>query len=87
MIEYLDKGLGVRPEPNKVYEVDMVNQPPHYTESGVEPMDVIEAWKLPHHLACVVKYICRYQHKGGRTDLLKAEWYLKRYLSMEESDG
>jgi len=55
--------------------------PPHYTNCTIEPMDVIEDWKLPHHLACVVKYIKRHTLKGNPVqDLEKARWYLDRYI-------
>ena len=57
--------------------------PPHYTNTSIEPMDVIEDWGLPHHLACVLKYIKRHTQKGKpREDLLKAEWYLHRYIAI-----
>ena len=55
--------------------------PKHYTDCSIEPMDVIEDWGLPHHLACVVKYIKRHTLKGSPVqDLEKARWYLDRYL-------
>jgi hypothetical protein len=28
----------------------------------------------------VIKYLWRYEQKGGQTDLKKAEWYLKRLI-------
>jgi hypothetical protein len=28
----------------------------------------------------VIKYLWRYENKGGKTDLEKAEWYLKRLI-------
>ena len=66
---------------------DMVNHPDHYkTESGLETIDVIEAFT--HGLdgieavctANVIKYICRWKKKNGIEDLKKAEWYLKRLI-------
>ena len=55
--------------------------PKHYTNTKIEPMDVIEDWELPHHLACVLKYIKRHREKGKPVeDLKKAEWYLCRYI-------
>lgn len=60
---------------------DPINHPDHYVASDIEPIDVIEAWELPHHLACVVKYIARHRHKGkALEDLKKARWYLDRYI-------
>lgn len=49
----------------------------------MEPIDAIEAWELPYHLGCVVKYIARHRHKGGVIDLRKAKWYLERYIEVE----
>ena len=56
--------------------------PAHYTYSSIQPIDAIEAWDLPHSLACCVKYIARAQHKGAEEqDLRKARWYLNRHLN------
>jgi hypothetical protein len=67
---------------------DPVNKPIGYTQLDVQCIDVIEGLNLPHHLACVLKYLWRYQHKSGLEDLQKAEWYLRRYISiMEEKDA
>lgn len=69
---------------------DMVNHPPHYkSASGLETIDVIEAFGLNFRLGNTVKYILRAGKKGDRLeDLLKARWYLERemqYLKMEQS--
>ena len=68
---------------------DDVERPKHYTSRNVaapgEVIDVLEAWDLPHHLACVVKYIARHRDKGSAVkDLKKARWYLDRYLARLE---
>lgn len=61
--------------------VDLVNNPPHYTTGGVETIDFIEAKKLNYNLGNVVKYITRADHKGNRIeDLRKAKWYLEREI-------
>lgn len=62
---------------------DTVNHPSHYTFSKIEVIDAIEAWKLPYHLACVVKYVARAGRKDPtktKEDLQKAVWYLQRYI-------
>lgn len=62
--------------------VDLVNQPPHYTQGGVETIDFIEAKQLNYNLGNVVKYITRADHKGNRLeDLKKARWYLDREIT------
>ncbi len=58
---------------------DPVNQPPHYTFSAIEPINVVEAWDLGFHLGNVLKYVCRAKHKGAELqDLKKAAWFLDR---------
>lgn len=63
-------------------DVDMVNSPPHYQAAGMEVIDVIEAFDMDRnsHLANVVKYVLRHEHKGGKQDLEKALWYLQRAI-------
>jgi|SRR5688500_18853844 len=68
--------------------VEAINHPPHYTKAKIEPIDVIEQWALPHHLACTVKYLARYRYKGAPLeDLKKARWYLDRWIHLLESDS
>lgn len=64
-------------------ESDTINSPKHYrSESGIEAIDVIEAWELDFNLGNVVKYICRDGLKEDPTNYLsnleKALWYLQR---------
>lgn len=60
---------------------EKINHPPHYVYSSVEPIDVIEAWRLGFHLGNVVKYIARADRKGADIDdLKKAAWYLNREI-------
>jgi Protein of unknwon function (DUF3310) len=60
---------------------ELINHPPHYTAAAIEPIDVIEDWKLGFHLGNVVKYLARAEHKGAPLeDLQKAAWYLNREI-------
>jgi len=60
-----------------------IYSPPYYTTGSVEPIDVIEDWGLEFHLANVIKYIARCHHKGSmKEDLLKAKYYLDRFILM-----
>ena len=62
---------------------DPVNKPSHYTDSKIEVLDAIEAWKLPYHLGQVIKYVARAGKKDKSKeieDLEKAEFYLKRHI-------
>ena len=70
---------------------DVVNKPAHYQgkvecidaiEAAVEGLEGIEAVCT----ANVIKYVWRYKNKNGREDLKKAEWYLKKLISLLESN-
>lgn len=65
---------------------DLVNHPPHYkSATGLESIDVIEAFNLNFRLGNVVKYILRADRKGARLqDLKKAAWYLQREIANME---
>ena len=54
----------------------MIKEPPHYTQHEIEPIDFIVKNKLDFCQGNVVKYICRYNLKGGIDDLLKAKQYI-----------
>ena len=65
---------------------DAVNQPAHYTQGEVECIEAIEAATIDKagiEAVCVgnvIKYLWRYEAKGGRQDVQKARWYLERLL-------
>lgn len=72
-------------------QMDIVNHPPHYkTESGLEAIDVIEAFTEglsgaeATNTGNIIKYICRWKKKNGLTDLRKAQWYLNRLIAKVE---
>jgi len=54
----------------------MRDGPDHYTRLKPEPIDVINAWGLNFNLGNVVKYVARWDAKGGIDDLRKARQYL-----------
>lgn len=58
-------------------EVDMVNHPPHYSAhpSGIECIDIVR--EMTFDAGNAVKYIYRADHKNGRQDVEKAQWYLR----------
>ena len=68
-------------------DMSIINSPSHYVNGRrIEPINVIEAWALSHHLACVVKYIARDGRKNPiLEDLKKAEWYFDHAVSRELS--
>lgn len=66
---------------------DPVNHPPHYTTGRIECIDAIKA-SLGDDITLfnayckgnVIKYLWRYENKGGIEDLKKAQWYLNRMI-------
>lgn len=66
---------------------DPIN-PQHYLPGDAyEPIRVIEAWGLGFCLGNVVKYISRWEMKGGVEDLKKARWYLDRFIANKEKQS
>lgn len=62
-----------------------VNHPDHYTQGSIEVFDFIEDQGLDYPEGNVVKYICRYKHKGTPLkDLKKAKWYLGKLIKRQE---
>lgn len=65
-----------------------VSSPPHYTTGGIETIDYIRA-KLgaagfrAYCLGNVLKYVSRWQHKGGQKDLEKAGTYMQWALETQ----
>ena len=64
--------------------VDMVNNPPHYNQAGVECIDAIRAATdegYQYYLqGNIIKYLWRYRYKNGVQDLEKAQWYLEKLI-------
>lgn len=65
-----------------------VNQPSHYTTGEYEVIDYIKDKLSPDQyegycIGNVIKYVSRYEHKGGKEDLQKAlvylEWAIDNY--------
>lgn len=65
---------------------DPVFRPHHYARFVIEPLTFINANKLPANIANVVKYVCRYDAKNGREDLLKARRYIDIQLECMDRD-
>ena len=64
---------------------DIVNHPSHYNQNTMETIDVLEN-SMPRVHFCgylrgnILKYMLRYEYKGGIDDLKKAQWYLNRLI-------
>lgn len=73
---------------------DNINRPSHYCEGRlIEPIEVIEDWKLPFHTGSALKYLSRSGRKlynisqfeddvilSEIEDLKKAVWYIQRRI-------
>ena len=55
----------------------------HYVGLEPQPWDVIAAWNLNFFAGNVVKYVARYNAKGGIDDLRKARHYLDKLIELE----
>ena len=71
---------------------ERVNHPPHYCKGGIECIDAIKASMSPEAFAgyCkgnIMKYIYRYEEKGGAEDLLKARVYLQWLINEKGLDA
>lgn len=76
---------------------EAVNNPRHYQSStGIEVIDVIEAFALNFHLGNTAKYILRAGKKGDGSindlrkktieDLEKGAWYLQREIARRKKE-
>jgi len=71
------------PEEEREYGPDMVNEPPHYKQGGIECIDAIRAALTPEEFRgyCkgnAIKYVWRELHKGGDESMQKANWYINK---------
>jgi len=68
---------------------DNVNHPPHYNQGGIECIEAIKAALgsgfVKYCTGNVIKYLWRYDLKGGIEDLKKAAWYLDRAIKEMEA--
>jgi len=65
--------------------VDMVNSPPHYNQTGIECIHAISAAtgdNFKHYLqGNILKYLWRFDYKEKPIeDLQKAKWYLDKLI-------
>lgn len=77
----------------KLVDDTMVNHPPHYTAGKVECIDALEAATTGLRgieavcTANAIKYLWRWKHKNGVTDLHKAQWYIDRLIKQQEQSN
>ena len=59
----------------------------HYLLKSIQPWEAMESWMTEEQfkgflLGNVIKYVARFQDKGGRIDLEKAQHYLDKLLEV-----
>lgn len=65
---------------------ERIDHPEHYQRGGKETIYAIRD-ALSHEAFCgfiagnIVKYVARFQYKGGIEDLQKAQWYIDFLIS------
>lgn len=58
----------------------------HYKKYGnLQPWDVIVAWNLDYLAGTALKYIARWEDKGGIEDLRKAIHFLEKKIEVESA--
>ena len=58
----------------------------HYKKYGdIQPWDVVVAWNLGYLEGTALKYIARWQDKGGLNDIKKAIHFLEKLVEVEEA--
>lgn len=74
-------------------ENETVSHPAHYCQGGVECIDALEAATTGLRgieavcTANAIKYLWRWKHKNGVTDLHKAQWYIDRLIKQQEQSN
>ena len=58
----------------------------HYKGKAIQPWDFIAANRLGFFEGNAVKYVCRWQDKGGTEDLRKAIHYLEKLIELNEPE-
>lgn len=65
------------------YVADKPLETPEHYKMSITPIEFIQANNLGFEAGNVVKYICRYKHKDGLKDLLKAKRYIDFIIQHE----
>jgi len=62
---------------------ESVTEPKHYQDFEISPLEYIVKNELDFMEGNIIKYVSRYQFKGGVNDLLKAKTYLEKLIEKE----
>ena len=64
---------------------NVANNPPHYTDTSLEPWDVIHTWGFNYFEGNILKYLKRWRTKDGLKDLYKCRNYIDKLIAIEEA--
>lgn len=79
----------------KKYKAELlaaVNSPQHYTQGSMETIDMIKESLTEEEFSGylkgnILKYVCRYKHKGmPLKDLMKSQWYLDKLIKEQKAN-
>lgn len=59
---------------------DLINQPKHYTQGWIEPIDFSISNKLDFCEWNIIKYVTRHKYKNWVEDLKKAKFYIQKLI-------
>ena len=71
-----------------IMKKDLVNNPKHYNQGKIECIEAIESAVVNKSgteaflVGNIIKYLWRYEAKGGTQDIEKAQWYLNKLLEI-----
>ena len=77
----------------KKYKAELmaaVNSPQHYTQGNMETIDMIKESLTEEEFSGylkgnILKYVCRYKHKGmPLKDLMQSQWYLDKLVKEQK---
>jgi len=60
--------------------VEVTTSPPHYSKYPIQPSEFIQKNNLSWYQGNIIKYVVRFEDKGGLDDLLKARSYLDQLI-------
>ncbi len=75
-----------------IEEDDTITNPQHYNTGDIECIDAIKASLTEEEFSGylkgnILKYVCRYKHKGmPLKDLMKSEWYLQKLIKEQKTN-
>lgn len=88
----VEKDIEIENTLHELRELEAVNHPSHYNQGGIECIDaMVSAFgKQAVSSFCLCnafKYIWRADHKNGREDIEKANWYLTKYKELTADEA